>query len=119
MSEISELKWKASGCCAELDFSHPNADETAAHIAYFLLHRMVISCYEEMESQSHQASAGNTATSTPVNGGGFIMMNVANKERMRSPRIDFQLCSIGKYDQPRQQSHMEIQSYFLSVSIAR
>lgn len=47
------------------------------------------------------------------------MMNVANKERTSPPLIDFQLRSIGKYDQPRQRLHMEMLFFSSSVLIAR
>lgn len=47
------------------------------------------------------------------------MMNVANKGRMRSPLIDFQLRSVGKYDQPRQRPRMEMVFFSPSVLIAR
>ena len=77
---------------------------------------MVITCSEAMESQPYQAPVGMTLTSTPVNSRGFIMTNVANIEQMNPLLIDFQLCSIGKCDHPRQQMQMEIQ-LFLSVSI--
>lgn len=68
-------------------------DETTAHCIHFLVCKMAISCYEGMENQSHQAPVGMTATSTPVNREGFIMMHVANIERMSPLLIDFQLCS--------------------------
>lgn len=45
------------------------------------------------------------------------MMNVANKERTRSPLIDFQLRFIGKYDQPRQRPRMEMVFFPPSVMI--
>lgn len=77
-------------------------------IGHFLLCNVVISCYAGVKSQSNQAPVGMTLTSTPVNSGGFIMMNAANIERMSPLPIDFQLCSSGKYDHPGRQMHMEL-----------
>lgn len=75
---------------AEADIK--NTNELMAHITHFLLCNTVICCYEGMKSESHQAPLGMTLTSTLVNNGGFIMMNVANMKRMSPLLIDFQLC---------------------------
>lgn len=68
---------------AEADtFAYTDTSETVALIAYFLLCNMVISCYGGTESQSNHAAVGLTSTSTSINSGTFIMMNIANIQRV-------------------------------------
>lgn len=73
---------------AEADIQTHRSD-SGAHHPFPLLSSIVISCYEGMESQSNQAPLGITLTSTPVNSGGFILINAANIGRMSTLPIDF------------------------------